>query len=388
MNRKETGTYHISVAGGENVKAFIPAPLPPLPSLAMDAVLINALADASLAIGRLNSLRLAPDYNLFLYQYVRKEAVLSSRIEGTQSTLTDLLAHEDEDIPGVPYEDVLEVSNYVAAMEYGKKRMMEDGFPLSSRLLREIHSVLLSSGRGSDKAPGAFKRTQNWLGGTRPGNALFVPAPPHETQRCMGELEHFIHDEETGIHSLLKAGLVHVQFETIHPFLDGNGRIGRMLVPLILMQEHILDESTLYLSLYLKTYRTEYYDHLQAVRQTGDWEGWLKFFLNGVRLVALDAVHAADKIQEIYQDDRRRLVEGGKTTKAVMQVHECMLTRQAANPKRIVEVTGLSLPSVMSALRTLESFGIVEEATGRQRNTRYKYSRTCDVLSNEVGNFS
>ena len=178
MNRKETGTYHISVAGGENVKAFIPAPLPPLPSLEMDAVLINALADASLAIGRLNSLRLAPDYNLFLYQYVRKEAVLSSRIEGTQSTLTDLLAHADEDIPGVPYEDVLEVSNYVAAMEYGKRRMVEDGFPLSSRLLREIHSVLLSSGRGSDKASGEFKRTQNWLGGTRPGNALFVPAPP------------------------------------------------------------------------------------------------------------------------------------------------------------------------------------------------------------------
>jgi Fic family protein len=388
MKRKNTGEYYMSQTGEEKVRAFIPKPLPPVPPIEMEPKLVNALADTMLALGRLNSLRIAPDYGLFLYQYVRKEAILSSKIEGTQSTLADLLAHEDSDIPGVPLDDVVEVSNYVAAMEYGRKRVMEEGFPISARLMREIHKVLLTTGRGSDKNPGEFKRSQNWLGGTRPGNAQFVPTPPHETARCIGELEQFIHNDQTGLHTLLKAGLVHVQFETIHPFLDGNGRIGRMLVPLMLMQEGILDEPTLYLSLFLKEYRSEYYAHLQAVRETGDWESWLLFFLEGVRLVALDAVHAADSLQDIYQKDRQQLVESGKNSKVVMQVHECMMVRQAANPKRISEQTGLSMPSVMRGLRTLMEMAIVEETTGRQRNTRYKYTETCALLATEIGNFS
>ncbi|MEF2145110.1 MAG: Fic family protein [Desulfovibrionaceae bacterium] len=387
MKRETTGEYYLSQTGEEQVRAFIPCPLPPAPAIEMGPKLVNALADTMLALGRLNSLRIAPDYSLFLYQYVRKEAVLSSKIEGTQSTLADLLAHEDADTPGVPLDDVLEVSNYVAAMEYGKKRVMVDGFPISSRLMREIHTVLLTSGRGSDKNPGEFKRSQNWLGGTRPGNAQFVPTPPHETAKCISELEQFIHDDRTGLHTLLKAGLVHVQFETIHPFLDGNGRIGRMLVPLMLMQAGILDESTLYLSLYLKAYRSEYYALLQSVRETGDWESWLLFFLEGVQLVALDAVHVADSIQETYQRDRQKLIESGKNSKVVIQVHECMMVRQAANPKRISAQTGLSMPSVMRGLRSLMDEGIVEETTGRQRNTRYKYTETCAVLANEVGSF-
>lgn len=388
MKRKKSGEHYVLQTGDEPVRAFIPSRLPPEPAIEMGPKLINALADAMLALGRLNSLHMAPDYGLFLYQYVRKEAVLSSKIEGTQSTLTDLLAHEDSDTPGVPLDDVIEVSNYVAAMEYGRQRLQDDDFPISSRLMREIHGVLLSSGRGSDKNPGEFKRSQNWLGGTRPGNAQFVPTPPHETARCVGELEQFIHDDRTGLHVLIKAGLAHVQFETIHPFLDGNGRIGRMLVPLMLMQAGILDEPTLYLSLYLKEYRSRYYDLLQTVRETGDWEAWLLFFLEGVQLVALDAVHAADSIQATYRRDRQRLVDTGKNSKVVMQVHECMMARQAANPKRISEQTGLSVPSVMRGLRTLMELGIMDETTGRQRNTRYRYTETCALLATEIGNFS
>ncbi|WP_045217653.1 Fic family protein [Desulfonatronovibrio magnus] len=387
MKRDRTGTYFSTAAGGEKVCAFIPDPLPPVPPLSMDGETISLLADAALALGRLSSLRLAPDYNLFLYQYVRKEAVLSSKIEGTQSTLVDLLAHEDDDIPGVPLDDVLEVSNYVQAMEYGKKRLLEDRFPVSSRLIKEIHAVLLTGGRGSDKTPGEFKRTQNWIGGTRPGNASFVPTPPHETQRCMGELDKFINDRGHGLHILVTAGLAHVQFETIHPFLDGNGRIGRMLVPLLLMQEGILDEPCLYLSLYLKRFREEYYARLQAVRMQGDWEGWIKFFLQGVIASARDAVSAAERIMAIYHEDRGHILDQGKSTKAVMRVHECILQRQAANPKKIAALSGLSQPSVMTALRVLESLAIVKESTGRQRNTRYHYIRTCKILNDEIGMF-
>lgn len=387
MKRGLSGEYVISLAGGETVKAFTPFPLPPDPPLRMDAGLANNLAEAALELGRLDSLTLISESQLFLYQYVRKEAVLSSRIEGTQSTLDDLLAFEDEQAPGAPIEDVVEVSNYVAALEHGIKRMRGDGFPISNRLLKEIHAVLLSRGRGGDKAPGEFKRSQNWIGGTRPGNAAFVPTSPAETGKCMGALEKFIHTED-GPHPIIKAGLAHVQFETIHPFLDGNGRLGRLLITLMFLAEGVIKEPILYLSLYFKMHREEYYRRLQGVREEGDWEGWLDFYMRGVSMTARDAVAAANKVNSVYQADREKIARAGKDTKAVIQIHEAMMVRQAASPKRLMEMTGLSRPSVTTAFKTLQELGIVSETTGQRRNTRIRYDGTHDVLTREIGAFA
>ena len=263
----------------------------------------NALEAATLALGRLDAIStLLPDDAIFLYAYVRKEAVLSSQIEGTQSTLSDLLLFELEEAPGVPVEDVVEVSNYVAALNHGLRRL-EEGFPLSNRLIREIHEVLLSRGRGSDKAPGEFRRSQNWIGGTRPGNAEFVPPPHTAVPDCMTALERFYHADD-GMPFLVRAGLAHVQFETIHPFLDGNGRVGRLLITLLLCNAGVLRQPLLYLSLYFKQRRSEYYDLLNRVRRTGDWEEWLAFFLEGVRVTAEGAVATSRRLVEVFASDR------------------------------------------------------------------------------------
>src|SRR6266542_659182 len=259
MPRVITGRYETTSVGGEHARAFIPHPLPPEPPLDLSNARQRLLERATLALGRLDSITLLlPDPNLFLYAYVRREAVLSSQIEGTQSSLSDLLLFELEEAPGAPFDDVVEVSNYVAALEHGMARL-RDGFPLSNRLIREMHAELLSRGRGSDKAPGEFRRTQNWIGGTRPGNAHVIPPSPTRVEDCMGALERFIHDEHTPYPALVKAALAHVQFETIHPFLDGNGRIGRLLIAFILHHNNVLSQPLLYLSLYFKQHRAEYY---------------------------------------------------------------------------------------------------------------------------------
>jgi Fic family protein len=279
VKRNRTGTYETTSAGGETVKAFVPAPLPPVPPPALDGRVRTALDAALLALGRLDGVSsVLPDTHLLLYTYVRKEAVLSSQIEGTQSTLADLLLFELKESPGVPLDDVIEVSNYVRALEHGVKRM-RGGFPLSNRLIRELHEILLSRGRGAGKSPGEFRRSQKWIGGTRPGNARFVPPPPHRVPDAMGTLETFVHDTATP--ALVKAALWHVQFETIHPFLDGNGRVGRLMVTLLLCAEGVLREPMLYLSLFLKQHRTRYYELLDAVRRDGDWEAWVAFLLRG-----------------------------------------------------------------------------------------------------------
>ena len=266
LGRKVT----ISTAG-ESTTAFVPPPLPPTPSVELPR-LYRQLENANRALGRLDGVTsILPDTPLFLYMYVRKEALLSSQIEGTQSSLSDLLLFENEEAPGVPIDDVQEVSSYVAAMEHGLERIRA-GFPISLRLIRELHDILLSKGRGNSKQPGEFRRTQNWIGGTRPGNALFVPPPPELVMELMSHLESFIHDDKVEIPSLIKAGLVHVQFETIHPFLDGNGRLGRLLITFILCAQGILKEPILYLSLYFKSHRSRYYELLQGVRERGDWE--------------------------------------------------------------------------------------------------------------------
>ena len=302
MRRGPTGQFNTTPTGGETVRAFVPNPLPPEPALDL-GVLQESMEKALLALGQLDSLStLLPNVHQFLYTYVRKEAVLSSQIEGTQSTLSDLLIFELDKAPGTPLDDVIEVSNYVAALEHGISRL-KGGFPLSNRLVREVHDKLLSHGRGSGKMPGEFRKTQNWIGGTRPGRARFVPPPPHAVEDCMTDLERFYHKEDEGLPALLRAGLAHVQFETIHPFLDGNGRVGRLMITLALYDAGTIHQPLLYLSLYFKQHRDRYYALLDEVRENGDWEAWLEFFFDGVAQVLLVPVddHDAQKKARQHQ---------------------------------------------------------------------------------------
>ncbi len=310
---------------GETCKAFVPAPLPPvdMPSV---AGFQNLYEQANRALGRLDGVSMMlPDRDLFLYMHVRKEAVLSSQIEGTQSSLSELLLFEEGGHPGVPLDDVQEVSNYVAALDHGIRRLRDDRFPISLRLFLEVHGVLLAKGRGSDKAPGEFRRSQNWIGGTRPGNARYVPPPPDQVMACMGALETFLQDER--VPTLIKAGLAHAQFETIHPFLDGNGRLGRLLVTLLLFAEQALREPLLYLSLYFKAHRDEYYDLLQRVRTESAWEPWLQFFLTGVRDTGEQAAATAGRMLALFEADRHRVEGLGKPAASALRVHRHLKAR-------------------------------------------------------------
>ena len=381
MQRGQIGRYESTSAGGEPVRAFVPAPLPPDPALVLDGPLQQALEAATLALGRLDAVSmLLPDDTIFLYAYVRKEAVLSSQIEGTQSTLSDLLRFELEDAPGVPFEDVVEVSNYVAALDHGLRRLGE-GFPLSNRLIREIHAVLLSRGRGSGKAPGEFRRSQNWIGGTRPGNADFVPPPHTVVPDCMAALERFCHADD-GLPSLVRAGLAHVQFETIHPFLDGNGRVGRLLVALLLCDAGALRQPLLYLSLYLKQHRSRYYDLLNRVRLTGDWEEWLAFFLEGVRATAEGAVATSRRLAETFAADRAAIeADAGRRAGSALRVLDALKTRPVLSLAEVCNRSGLSFPAAASAMQTLAGRGIVRELTGRPRNRLFCYDRYLSILA-------
>lgn len=382
MKRGPTGKFvTTSTLDDERVRAFVPHRLPPRPALAIDAGLRDRLDAALLAVGRLDSVTtLLPDTHLFLYMYVRKEAVLSSQIEGTQSSLSDLLLFEAEGAPGVPLDDVGEVSNYVAAMEHGLKRI-QGGFPLSNRLIREIHEILLSKGRGARKSPGEFRRSQNWLGGTRPGNAVFVPPPPGNVQECMSDLERWLHDKPERTPTLLKAALAHVQFETIHPFLDGNGRVGRLLITLLLCVEGMLRDPLLYLSLYLKRHRDEYYRHLDTVRREGDWEKWVEFFADGVAESAAGAVDTAQRLVRIARDDRERIQQLGRGAGTAFRVHHALQEQPVANSSTLARKTGISLPSVLKSLTSLQSLGIVTELTGRRRSRIFSYAGYVKILS-------
>ena len=381
MQRGQIGRYESTSAGGEPVRAFVPAPLPPDPALVLDGPLQQALEGATLALGRLDAVSmLLPDDTIFLYAYVRKEAVLSSQIEGTQSTLSDLLRFELEDAPGAPVEDVVEVSNYVAALHHGLRRLGE-GFPLSNRLIREIHAVLLSHGRGSGEAPGEFRRSQNWIGGTRPGNARFVPPPHTAVPDCMAALERFCH-ANGGLPSLVRAGLAHVQFETIHPFLDGNGRVGRLLVALLLCSAGALRQPLLYLSLYLKQHRDRYYDLLNRVRLTGDWEDWLAFFLEGVQVTAEGAVATSRRLVETFASDRAAIErEAGRRAGSALRVHEALKIRPILSLAEVCNRTGLSFPTAAAAMQTLARQGIARELTGRPRNRLFCYDRHLSLLA-------
>jgi len=366
---------------GESVRAFVPNPLPPDPPIRLTDRDHDLIEKANRALGRLDGITmLLPDVSLFLYFYIRKEAVLSSQIEGTQSSFSDLLLHEEDLAPGVPLDDVQEVSNYVAAMSHGLKRLSEDHFPLSLRLIREVHTVLLAKGRGSDKTPGEFRRTQNWLGGTRPGNARFVPPPPDHVARCMDNLEKFLHDQPQRTPVLLKTALAHVQFETIHPFLDGNGRLGRLLITLILCAEDALAQPLLYLSLFFKQHRQEYYDRLDAVRFSGDWLGWLRFFLEGVEQTARQAADTAGRILRLFDEDRHRVEDLGRKAWSARRVLDLLRQHPITTIPNAAAQLNLTAPTVRSAVESLETLRIVREISGKQRDRIYLYDHYVRIL--------
>lgn len=373
------GSYLRFDYAGESVHAYLPPPLPPDPPLDLSRLYV-LMEQTSQALGRLDGIAaLLPDLAIFLYTYVRKEAVLSSQIEGTQSSLSDLLTHESSELPGVPLSDVQEVSNYVRAMYHGVERL-RGGFPLSLRLLREIHGVLLRDGRGAEKEPGEFRRSQNWIGGTRPGNALYVPPPADRVVECMGQLEIFLHQDRR-LPLLVRAGLAHVQFESIHPFLDGNGRLGRLLITLLFLEDGALREPLLYLSLYFKTHRETYYRLLNEVRTHGTWETWLEFFCTAVRDTADQAVSTARRLLAVIDEDRRRIEKLGRQSASALRLHHYAQKQPIFSITHAAKETGLTFPTLSSAVQRLRDLGIMQEYTSRQRNRLFIYPRYFAILS-------
>ncbi|MFZ5786271.1 MAG: Fic family protein [Acidobacteriota bacterium] len=373
------GSYVTVSTAGERVRAFVPAPLPP--PLVLSPATQRAFDAALLALGRLDGISVfLPEPDVFLYTYVRKEAVLSSQIEGTQSSLSDLLLSELDEAPGVPVDDVAEVSNYVAALGHGLARL-RGGFPLSNRLLREMHGVLLRSGRGAARQPGEFRRSQNWIGGTRPGNAVFVPPPPDRVPVLMADLERFLHGKPVEAPALLKAALAHVQFETIHPFLDGNGRVGRLLIALLLVHDGVLREPLLYLSLYFTQRRREYYALLNRVRERGAWEEWLRFFAAGIRETAEGAVETARRLSEVFARDLERVHAEGRGAGSAARLLVAFRERPLWTIAKLSDATALPVPTVTRAIAALERLGIVRETTGRRRGRVYSYDACLKVLS-------
>jgi Fic family protein len=381
VKRGLTGRWSIQQLGGEPVRSFLPAPLPAADQLHIDGNLRSLLDDSLLALGRLDSVSsLLPDTHLFLYAFIRKEALLSSQIEGTQSSLSDLLAYEASAAPGVPLDDVQEVSSYVAALNWGLAEL-RGGFPLSARLIRGVHERLLATGRGADKMPGEFRRSQNWIGGTRPGNAIDVPPPHTDVAGCMSELERYLHDMPTRTPPLIKAALAHVQLETIHPFLDGNGRVGRLLITMILCAEGVLREPMLYLSLYLKQHRAEYYALLTRVREEGDWEAWLTFFATGVHETATGAVQTAQRLVELFRADRERIQMLGRSAGTTLRIYDALRSKAIDKVGSLSARSGTSEPTTNTGLRQLESLGIAREITGRKRDRAFSYPAYIQILS-------
>jgi len=381
MRRDITGKYVVSNVSGESVRAFVPNPLPPVPPLDISGKLLKKLDRAMQALGELNGVvRNLTNPELFLYVYVRREAVLSSQIEGTQSSLVDLLSHELHGQPGVPLSDVKEVSSYVAAMDHGMSRI-RGGFPLSLRLIREMHAILLSHGRGGHLRPGEFRHSQNWIGGTRPGNAVFVPPPPEDVMDCMGKLELFLHDEKLMVTPLVRAALTHVQFETIHPFLDGNGRIGRLLIPLMLWNEGVLYEPLLYISLYFKKKRAQYYEKLSRVRVKGDWEDWALFFADAVLETAVDGAMLIERISTLVREHGSRIEKLGRMSRSVLKVFQALQSRPMLMVGSACEITGLVPNTVLKCFAKLSELGIVREITGKRRSRIFAYAPLLDMLT-------
>ena len=376
MNQR-IGHYITTRISGESVKAYVPSALPPTPPLSMD-MLMPLLEKATHALTQLDGkIDAIPNASLFLYMHVRKEALLSSQIEGTQSSFSDLMLFENAQKTTVSLEDVEEVSNYVKAIEYGLNRLQK-GFPLSLRLLREVHGVLLAGSRGQNQFPGEFRRTQNWIGGTRPGNALFVPPPVDQLPQCLGDLEKFLHN--SAFPTLIKAGLAHLQFETIHPFLDGNGRLGRLLIILMLCDQGLLRKPVLYMSLYLKQNRDRYYSLLQEVRQHGTWETWLEFFLEGIVFSAMQALKTIEDIQSTFKKDEEKIHSLGRARLSCLEVFDSLQMLPQASVSSISQSTGLSIPTAGMVLKNLTALNILEEKTGKKRDRIYVYTEYLKLL--------
>jgi Fic family protein len=384
MKRGPTGHYLPISTLGESCRAFIPAPLPPAPALLMDDRLQNLAQQASLALGRLDGISsLLPEPQHLLYSYIRKEAVLSSQIEGTQSSLSDLLLYEAEGSPGVPMDDVREVSSCAAALEHGIQ-LLRDGLPLSLRLIREVHGILLRDGRGADKEPGEFRRSQNWIGGTRPGNARHVPPPPDAVIECMGALENFLHGQPVAVPVLIRAALAHVQFETIHPFLDGNGRTGRLLITFLLHSEGLLSQPLLYLSLYFKQHRTRYYELLQSVRTDGDWEEWIEFFLEGIIAVATQAASTARRLLVLFQGHQQQVRGLGRLSVSALRLMDHLQRHPVTTATAVAKATRMSFHTAQKMLFALQPLGIVTEGTGKKYGRFYIYTGYLEILNEET----
>lgn len=376
MNNNRLGKYIIKKSPGESYKCYIP-PLLPIPEI--DLSYLSCLIEKAIhSISELNNLaKIVPNTELFLYMYVRKEALLSSQIEGTQSSFSDLLLFEQQQNPNVSEEDVEEVSYYIKALNHGIKRM-NDGFPLSLRLIKEIHAILLSGTRGSDKLPGEFRKSQNWIGGTRPGNAYFVPPPVEYLNDTLSNFEKFLYNDQ--IPTLVKAAISHVQFETIHPFLDGNGRIGRLLVTLLLMQNKLLDSPILYLSLYLKENRSLYYNLLQETRQNGNWEVWIEFFINGILSTSRQEIETIHEINNLFLQDTKQINSLGRQRFACIDTLNCLKRMPQMSANRLSAELSASKPTARAALNHLLKLNIVEEITGKERDKIYVYKKYLNIL--------
>jgi Fic family protein len=375
MSKRAAGQYERTTVGGEEVAAFLPYPLPPAdPPLELAPALDVRLRAAEQALTRLEVAgEMVPSLDWFIYAFVRKEAVLSSQIEGTQATLVDLLAFEAEESTP-PNADVEEVCNYLDALTNARGQLSDpNGLPLSMRLLNETHQRLMRGVRGAEKLPGEVRRSQNWIGGTRPGNAIYVPPPPHALAEALSAFERYLHTEDNTLPPLVRAGLLHVQFETIHPYLDGNGRIGRLLITLLLGHWKILAKPLLYLSLFFKRHREEYYRRLSAVRTDGDWEGWTDFFLDGVATIADEAVISARELFALVTADRERVLQNHTTSVAAIRLFEMLPRHPLVSVASVMKLLRTSKPTAARAIDTLAVAGVLIETTGKKRDRWYSY---------------
>lgn len=380
--KRETGTYRVTKWENEEVRAFVPAPLPPAnPPLALDDETGRSLSDAMTALGKLAiAADMVPNAEWFLYGFVRKEALITSQIEGTQATLQDVLAFEAGEKAERP-DDVREVCNYVDALTYARGELARPkGLPLATRLLCDVHKRLMKGARGSEKQPGEIRRSQNWIGGSRPGNARFVPPPPDVVPEALSALEKWIHGDDS-LPPLVRIGLAHVQFETIHPFLDGNGRIGRLLIALLVEHWGLLKSPLLYLSVAFKRHRQAYYDRLNGVRVDGDWEGWMRFFLDCVTEAADDAVASAQRLHVVTAADRTKVAAHAKTTVPAIRLFELLPSHPMVTLSLAIKLLGVSKPTAVKALDALQAAGVLREITGKRRDRIYAYHEYLRVLS-------
>ena len=383
MRRPRTGSYASVAFRGEPIEAFIPDDLPPLPPIDFEP-LLQPLIDAGAALARLDeAASLLPSHDQILYSFIRREAALSSQIEGSQSSFEDLLRYELDQAPGAPLDDVREVSNYVGALEYGIVQI-DDGAALDERLICELHRQLLASSRGADKEPGQVRSRMNWIGGPHPATAAFVPPPPEQVQPALVSLLEFINDPDPNLPVLARIGMAHLQFETIHPFLDGNGRVGRLLIALCLHKSRLLRAPIFHPSLVLKQRRADYYYFLDYVRQEGDWEAWLSFFIYGLQDAAEDALSMAHRVSDLFAADRERIVARIARPASALAVHAALSDRPLGSITDIAERAGVAPPTAAAALNQLTELGIADEITGRRRDRVFVYDEYLDILNEDL----